>query len=422
MKRIFQSLLVLSVVSSSVQAGAPTKVAPETVGLSAEGLDRLTAALKAEIAAERLPGAVIAVARQGQLAYFENLGYRDAATKAPMPPDAIFSIASMTKPMVSVAIMMLHDEGKLMLTDPIGKFLPALAKMQVGVVKADGAGKETVDSEPATRPPTIQDLLRHTSGIIYGGSGTTAVHKMWPSSSVAAVTTYSGPEFVEAVGKLPLLFQPGTVWSYGLSTEVLGLVVEAISGKTLGAFLEERIWKPLGMTDTSFALADAKKDRYALAFPEDPISKRPHTFLHTGKPMKFECGGACAASTAMDFLRFSQMLLNGGVLDGKRLLSRKTVELMAADHLPDDVKARINSPFVLPGHGFGLGFMVRTQAGAAAAGTVGEYGWLGAFGTYFVIDPKEQLVIVYMGTSQGLAVFGQHRQIVKNIVMQSILD
>jgi CubicO group peptidase (beta-lactamase class C family) len=144
--------------------------------------------------------------------------------------------------------------------------------------------------------------------------------------------------------------------------------------------------------------------------------------LHTGKPMKFECGGACAASTAMDLLRFSQMLLNGGVLDGKRLLSRKTVELMAADHLPDDVKARINSPFVLPGHGFGLGFMVRTQAGAAAAGTVGEYGWLGAFGTYFVIDPKEQLVIVYMGTSQGLAVFGQHRQIVKNIVMQSILD
>lgn len=423
MKRALIPLSMAILICSPALADNLPTVPPEKVGLSSEGLQRLTSALKADVEKGRLPGAVVAVARRGQLAYFEAVGYRDAANKAPMPKDAIFSIASMTKPFVSVAVMMLHDEGKLFLSDPIGKFLPPLAKMQVGVVKTDTAGKETVETVPPVRQPTIQDLLRHTSGFTYGAFGATAVHKLWPGTSNIAVFTYTGAELVDALSKTPLLYQPGTTWDYGLSTEVLGLVVEKISGRSLGAYLEDRLWKPLGMTDTSFNLPDAKKDRYALAFPNDPVTKKPQAIMHAAdKPLKFDCGGACAITTAADFLRFAQMLLNGGILDERRLLSRKTVELMTSDHLPPDVKTRSTHALLAPGHGFGLGFLVRTHAGIADnSGTVGEYGWLGAFGTYFLIDPKEQLVIVYMAAAPG-AVFAHHRRLVKNLVTQSIID
>jgi CubicO group peptidase (beta-lactamase class C family) len=395
----------------------------EKVGLSSERLQRLTLALTAEVEKGHVPGAVLAIARKGQLAYFETLGNRDATAKAPMPRDAIFSIASMTKPMVSVAIMMLHDEGKLFLSDPVGKFVPQLAKMQVGVAKTDADGKEMVEIISANRQPTIQDLLRHTSGLTYGARGTTAVHKLWPPSSSIASVTYTGSEFIEALSKAPLLYQPGTVWDYSLSTDVLGIVVEAISGKSLGAFLEERIWKPLGMVDTGFNVPDAKKARYALAFPNDPLTNKPQSVLHaTGKPLKFECGGGCAVSTAMDYLRFTQMLVNGGVLDSKRILSRKTVELMTADQLAPDVRARTTHPLLPAGFGFGLGFTVRTHTGLApVGGTVGEYAWGGAFGTYFWIDPKEHLAVVYMSAAPG-DVFIRNRLLVKNLVVQSIID
>ena len=324
-----------------------------------------------------------------------------------MPRDAIFSIASMTKPMVSVAIMMLHDEGKVFLSDPVGKFLPQLARMQVGIVKTDAAGNEVVETIPANRQPTIQDLLRHTSGLTYGDRGTTAVHKLWPASSSAASVTYTGSEFIDAISKTPLLYQPGTVWDYSLSTDVLGLVIEAVSGKSLSAFLDERIWKPLGMVDTAFTVPDTKQTRYALAFQNDPLTNMPQSVLHaSGKPLKFECGGACAVSTAMDYLRFAQMLLNGGVLEGKRILSRKTVELMTADHLAPDVRARTTNPLLPAGFGFGLGFSIRTHTGLAPmAGTVGDYAWGGAFGTYFWIDPKEQLTAVFMSAAPGQLYF-----------------
>ena len=204
------------------------------------------------------------------------------------------------------------------------------------------------------------------------------------------------------MSKAPLLYQPGTVWDYSLSTDVLGLVVEAISGKSLGAFLEERIWKPFGMTDTEFHRPRCQKARYALAFPDDPLTNKPQSVLHASGKLKFECGGGCAVSTTMDYLRFAQMLLNGGVLDGNRILSRKTVELMTADQLAVDVKARSTHPLLAPGHGFGLGFIVRTHAGLAPACWDGGRVRLGgAFGTYFWIDPKEQLVVVYMAAAPG---------------------
>jgi CubicO group peptidase (beta-lactamase class C family) len=395
----------------------------EKVGLSTERLQRLTAALKAEVDKGHMPGAVIAVARKGQLAFFETVGYRDAAGKAPMPRDAIFSIASMTKPMVSVAIMMLHDEGKLFLSDPVGKHLPKLANMAVGVVKTDAGGTATLETVPARRQPTVQDLLRHTSGFTYGGRGETPVHKLWPTSSSISAVTYTSAEFVEALAKAPLLYQPGTQWDYSLSVDVLGLIVEAVSGKPLAAFLEERIWKPLGMVDTGFTVPDAKKGRYALAFPNDPVTNKPQSVLHAaGKPLKFDCGGGCAVSTAMDYLRFAQMLANGGTLDGQRLLSRKTLEMMTTDQLGPEVRARTTSPVLNDGYTFGLGFAVRSQAGIAAyAGSSGDYTWGGAFGTNFWVDPKEQLAVVYMAATPG-DIRTHYRILVRNMVLQSIVD
>jgi len=420
MARLFCIALTLLTVSTPVLANGP--VPPEEVGLSSERLDRLTSYLKSEVDGARMPGAVIAIQRKGQLAYFETVGYRDPATKAPMPRDAIFSIASMTKPMVSVAIMMLHEEGKLALSDPVGKFLPPLANRRVGVVQTDAVGKATVDTVAAVRQPTVQDLLRHTAGFAYGGRGTTEIHKMWPLSSSNASVTFTAAEFVDKLAKAPLLYQPGTVWDYSLSVDVLGLIVEAISGKPLAAFLEERIWKPLGMVDTAFSVAPTKSGRYALAFPEDPLTKQPQSVLHAaGKPLKFDCGGGCAVSTTADYMRFAQMLVSGGTFEGKRLLSRKTLELMTADQLGPEVRARTTSPVLQPGYSFGLGFAVRTDAGInTAAGTVGDYTWGGAFGTYFWVDPREDMAVVYMAATPTAV--GTYSRMVRNLVLQAIVD
>lgn len=423
--RLLAIALAFATVSSPVFAASSPlpRAEPRSVGLSAEALRRIGETLKADVAAGKIPGGVVAVARKGKLVYFEAVGYRDAATKAPMRHDDIFSIASMTKPMTSVAAMMLHDEGKLFLSDPIGKHLAPMANMQVAVMRKDDSGKTIVETVPARRQPNIQDLLRHTSGITYGGRGETDVHKMWPASSSFSSTAYTGAEFIQHIGKLPLLYQPGTVWDYSLSTDVLGQVVEAISGKSLGAVLAERIWKPLGMVDTSFTVPAAKQDRYARALPNDPLTGKPQTVLHaSGKPLKFECGGGCALSTAGDSIRFAQMLLNGGTFEGKRLLAKKTVEMMTADQLGAEVRGRTTSPVLSEGYSFGLGFAVRTQTGIATlAGSAGDYNWGGAFGTYFWVDPKEKLAVVFMAAAPG-DIRVHYRNLVKNLVLQSITD
>ncbi len=402
------------------------RVDPASVGLSAERLARIGAALKSEIEKGVLPGAVVAIARRGKLAYFEAFGALDPATKTPMRQDAIFSIASMTKPIVSVGIMMLHEEGKLSISDPIGKYLPQMANMQVADMKTDASGAVTVSTKPPKRQPTIQDLLRHTSGIPYGARGNTPVHKMWPPSSSGTATTYTGAEFLEKIGKLPLLYEPGTVWDYSLSVDVQGLIIEAVSGKPLGAFLAERIFNPLGMVDTSFALPDAKKDRYAGAYAINPATGKPQTVLHAraGKPLKFECGGGCLASTASDYIRFSQMLLNGGSLEGKRLLGKHTVAYMTSDHLGPEVQ---NNIYVLDasrvGYGFGLGFAVRRQDGiSGVAGSHGDYNWGGAYGTYFWNDPKEELTVVYMAHTPGPGIRQYHRALMHALALQAIVE
>jgi CubicO group peptidase (beta-lactamase class C family) len=402
------------------------RVDPATVGLSAERLARIGAALKSEIEKGQLPGAVVAIARRGKLAYFESFGALDPATKAAMRPDAIFSIASMTKPIVSVAIMMLHEEGKLSIADPVGTYLPQLKDMKVADIKTDASGAVTVETRQPKRQPTVQDLLRHTAGIPYGARGNTPVHKMWPPNSSGAATTYTGAEFLEKIGKLPLVHEPGTVWDYSLAVDVQGLIIEAVSGKPLGTFLAERIFKPLGMVDTSFALPDAKKDRYAGAYAINPITGKPQSVLHarTDKPLKFDCGGGCLASTASDYIRFSQMLLNGGVLDGKRLLGKHTVEYMTSDHLGPEVQNKIPTlDASRVGYGFGLGFAVRREDGiSGVAGSRGDYNWGGAYGTYFWNDPKEQLAVVYMAHTPGPGARQHLRALMHALALQAIVE
>jgi CubicO group peptidase (beta-lactamase class C family) len=289
------------------QAADPLpRARPEEVGMSSERLALIGKTVEAEIARGQLPGAVLAIARRGKLVYFETFGYRDKAASAPMPTDAIFSIASMTKPMVAVGALQLYEQGKLLMDDPVARYFPKFANMQVAVMDAK---KETiVETVPAARKITIQDLLRHTSGLIYGGRGTTAVHKLYPEGSGQAAAAMTGAEFLDHLSSRPLLYQPGTVWDYGFGLDVMGLIIEQVTEQSLGAYLQQNVWKPLGMADTGFLVAADKAARRALPLPVDPLSGNPQS--GTAAMQKFECGGGCATSTTSDYLRFALMLMN----------------------------------------------------------------------------------------------------------------
>jgi len=376
--------------------GLPT-AKPETVGLSSEGLNRVLAAVKADVDKGALPGAVLLVARQGRVVMFEAVGVIDPATRAPMTKDAIFRIYSMSKPITSVAAMTLFEEGKLMLSDPVSKYLPKMKDMKVGVEKpgADG-GKPTLELVPAAREMTIQDLLRHSSGLTYGAAGANLVKAQWQEAAVAQGRP-SNAELVDRIAKLPLLFQPGTTWEYSTSTDVLGRVVEVVSDRSLYQFEKERILDPLGMKDTSFYVLDpTKQSRIAEPLPTNRVLTSGNEMFDPRVEAKLESGGGGMMGTAMDYARFCQMLLNGGTLDGRRILGPRTVAYMASDHLGSTIKPGPNY-LPGPGFGFGLGFAVRTAAGEVpTAGSVGEYNWSGAAGTTFWIDPKEKMFVVFM--------------------------
>jgi CubicO group peptidase (beta-lactamase class C family) len=365
----------------------PTARADE-VGLDGAALGRLSAALQDRVTAGHIPGAVALIARHGKVAYFESFGRLDTASGAPMGQDAIFRIYSMTKAIVSVAVMILWEEGRLLLSDPIGRYLPALASPKVGVVT--GGTYDLVDAE---RPITVQDLLRHTSGLTYEFRGDTPIHKAYGELRVARLKQTNADQ-VEALGKLPLLYQPGTKWEYSRSTDVLGRLVEVISGQALGSFLQDRILRPLGMADSGFSVPTAEQGRIAEPFAKDPEGGTDVMLLDVRRPALFESGGGGLVATAMDYARFLAMLMGNGRLDRTRLLGRKTVELMTSDHLGSIT----GSPDLLPpGHGFGLGFAVRTSPGMAPfPGSVGSYYWGGAAGTTFWVDPTERLFAVLM--------------------------
>jgi CubicO group peptidase (beta-lactamase class C family) len=368
---------------------------PRGLGLAEKGLERLRQVLRREIDAKRLPGAVAMIARRGQLGFLEAFGTQDPASSTPMQLDSIFRIYSMTKPIVSVAIMMLVEEGRLLLADPLAKYVPAFADPKVAIEREDGR----VDLVSAERPITIQDLLRHTSGLTYEFVGTGAVQRMYAEQKLAG-TNQTNAEQVERLASLPLFSQPGRQWDYSRSTDVLGRVVEIVSGETLGAFLQKRVFAPLGMSDTAFHVAQEKQSRIAEPFANDPDTGEAVRLLDIRRPAKFESGGGGLASTIGDYSRFVEMLAAGGTRDGTRLLARKTIDLMRADHLGPHVK--IGSDLLPPGHGFGLGFAVRLKPGMSTMpGSPGLYFWGGIAGTTFWIDPAEELYAIMLIQAPG---------------------
>lgn len=385
---------------------------PSDVGLCPDRLARLSAVMGERVEAGQIPGAVVAIVRNDRLAYFEAFGRRDPAAADPMQKDTLFRIYSMTKPLVSVAAMMLWEEGRLLLNDPVSKFIPAFANQQVAV--EHGASMELI---PAEREATVQDLLRHTSGLTYEFRGTGPVQKAYMDARIFSRNQTNADQAATLSG-LPLAYQPGTRWEYSRSTDVLGRVVEVASGQSLGQFLEERILRPLGMTDTAFHAPEEKHGRLAGGFAKDPESGAAVSLLEVRQPAKFESGGGGLVSTTMDYARFLQMLLNNGTFAGTRLLGRKTVELMTADHL-----GPIQGPAdLLPtGYGFGLGFAVRLQPGIATMpGSAGQYYWSGAAGTSFWVDPTERLFAVLMIQAPGPREY--YRVLFRDLVYSAIAD
>jgi CubicO group peptidase (beta-lactamase class C family) len=373
---------------------------PDDVGLSAAGLATLSAVMQREVDTRHVPGVSIMIARGGKVGYRRDFGTLRPGG-APLPNDAIFRIYSMTKPIVSIALMMLVEEGKLFVSDPITKFVPELNNLMVGV---ENDGK--LDLVPAKRAITIQDLLRHTSGLTYAFTGNSLVQRRYGDSKLFATDPanaksfltrdLSTAEFVVALAKLPLIAQPGTSWDYSHSTDVIGRVIEIVSGQTLGAFLSARILEPLGMSDTGFFVPADKYDRLAEPFPTDPDGGLPVMLTERRTPPQFESGGGGLFSTMDDYAWFANMLYHRGTVGGVRFVGRKTIEYMTADHLQPHV--RIGTPTLLqPGHGFGLGFAVRRDQGIAqTAGTPGEFFWGGVAGTYFWVAPKEEMVALIM--------------------------
>jgi CubicO group peptidase (beta-lactamase class C family) len=376
---------------------------PEALGLSSIRLQLMSDAFKREIDKGTLPGATVMVARRGQIGWFDALGKQGPAASTPMAHDTMFRIFSMTKPIVSIGIMMLIEDGDFLLSDAIAKFIPEFANQKVGV---ENNGK--LDLVPLARPTTVQDLLRHTSGIINDNTGSGQVQQLYQQSGVRS-RKYSNAEQAAIVASLPLMCQPGAQWNYGRSTDILGRIIEVVSGKTLSAFLTERILAPLQMAETAFHTGEENAGRLAEPFPIDPWNgDKVQLFNMLEKPV-MESGGGGLVSTTMDYARFCQMLLNGGTLDGNRIVGRKTLQLMASNHLAPDVK--VDSPLMPPGHGFGLGFAVRTHQGMAPfPGSVGQFFWSGMAGTFFWIDPAEDMFAVFMMQGPG------QRQYIRSMV------
>jgi CubicO group peptidase (beta-lactamase class C family) len=396
-------------------------VPPEEAGLSGERLAHLREMFQREIDAKRMPGCVIGIARGGQIAWLEALGARDPKSGETMTTDTVFSVASMTKLMTSTVIMQLFEEGRLLLGDPVEAFLPQLANLKVAEFASDGS----LMTRPAHRQPTVQDLLRHTSGFTYQNRGTTPAHALYPGSSMSASEALKKKEFLETLGACPLLFDPGKKWEYGFSTDVLGHIAEAVEGKPLGVIMSERIWQPLGMADTGFELNENTAHRYAKAFDRDPITGDPQSIAHArGGKRHWQSGGGGCVSTANDYLKFLHMMLSLGEFGDTRVLGRKTVELMTADHLAPDVENRIADTMdpAAEGYGFGLGVAVRRDDGISAmAGTAGDYYWSGVYGTYFWVDPFEELTVVLMAATPGPYRL-RMRQLIRAGVYQAIAD
>ncbi len=372
----------------------------ESVGLSSQRLKWISNDLQAEVDRGEIPGAVVLIARKGKIAYFESVGYRDREAGTPMTKDTIFRVASMTKPIVTVAAMMLVEEGKLSLPAPVSRYLPEFKDLKVGVEKKDESGKTQLVLEEPVQQMTVYDLLRHTSGLTYGIFGRSMVKTLYNEAKVQDANQTTA-ELVTKLSKIPLQNQPGTTWDYSMSIDVLGRIIEVVSGMTLDQFVAQRVTGPLKMSDTGFWVEQSSQGRLAQPQNDPTTGKRPPMLDVTSKPNFLSSGGGMV-STAADYARFCQFLLNKGQLDGVRLLGRATVEFMASDHLPIGTRV-INFPFPVidtranNGQSFGLGFAVRVSPGRSPIpGSTGSYGWVGVYGPSFVVDPAEQMFAVFM--------------------------
>jgi CubicO group peptidase (beta-lactamase class C family) len=389
LKFTLAALALASLIGSAhAQLPLPMAASPEEVGLSSAQFKKIEAVTKAHIDDGLMPGAVMLVARRGKVAWVSVQGKRDAAAPDAMKQDSIFRIYSMTKPIVSVTLMQLVEEGRLQISDPVSKYLPEIGKMKVGTEALGPDGRPVLHLSDQTRPMTVQDLLRHTSGLTYGSRGASQINVSYVEAGIGD-RSVTAEEMVTRLSKLALKFNPGDRWEYSVAVDVQGRLIEVITGKKLSEAVAERILRPLGMKDTGFQVPADKVARAAQPGPRpngQPVTPR----FKVDDGAKYESGGGGMMSTLEDYLRFTSALANGGAFQGKRIIGSKTLEFMTADHT-------LNRPGRPPGLGFGLGFEVRQRTGdSALPGSVGEYGWAGNAGTLFWIDPKEQLIAIYM--------------------------
>jgi CubicO group peptidase (beta-lactamase class C family) len=417
--------LAVTVALPAAAQGIPMAQSPEEVGFVSSRLKRLSDRIEEGVKNNELPGAVVLIARNGRLVMFDSFGWRDKDAKVPMTNDTIFRIASMTKPIVSVAALILMEEGKLTLADPVSRYIPAFADTKVAVQKKNDDGTVEIVLEPQVRPMTVQDLLRHTSGLTYGAAGANPVKQSYLDMKVAD-RGQTNAEMADKLAKLALAYQPGTTWEYSMSTDLLGRVVEVASGMPLDRFVEERVTKPLKMGDTAFEANADKKARGAKPMKEGPKNQLPAIPDVTEK-FTWRSGGGGMVSTAADYARFLQMFANGGQLDGVRIISRKTIDLMTADALPPDVRMGADmwrfealEPSARMGQGFGLGFAVRNEQGRnPLPGSPNDYYWGGAYGTYFWHDPRERLYVVFMMQSPAARL--RYRYLMRDLVYQALI-
>ncbi|MBW2022802.1 MAG: beta-lactamase family protein [Deltaproteobacteria bacterium] len=407
-------LISVCITSAALAKVLPTAV-PEAVGLSSNRLNRIDTVLKDDIKKGKIEGAVALVARKGKIAYFKSFGMRNKEKLLPMEKNSIFRVYSMTKPVVAVAVMMLLEEGKLVLSDPVAKYIPSFKDIKVAEIKKNETGNEVVTTRKPRNVMTIQDLLRHTSGLSYWFWPPKPIQSMYLKAGMNKLDKFTNAEVCEKLATLPLVADPGTKYTYSRSYDVLGRVVEVVSGMPLDKFLKERIFKPLEMKDTRFRLTGSDVDRL--------VYLTPKFFLYTDptKPLKFFSGGGGLVSTAMDYARFAQMLLNGGELGGKRLLGPRTVAFMTSDQLGP--LGNRNDRMYVPGRGYGsgFGFYVRVDAGNAYfPGNVGEFYKGGAAGTVFWVDPTEDLVGVFMVNTTTLQSY--YRYLIKTLIYQTIVE
>ncbi len=434
-RSILSALYFLAVVAYAPLAAAQALpiAQPESVGLSAQRLNNISKVFATHIKDGKLPGVVFMIARDGKLVYSDALGFRDPVQRKPMAQHAIFRIYSMSKPLVSVAAMMLVEDGVLQLTDPVSKFLPSLKDLQVSVAHTDAEfARMTYTLVPAQREMTVQDLLRHSAGLVYGEiSNNVPVKEAYAKGRLVRATKsfdirdLTPEEQIDAFSRSPLAHHPGTVWEYSLASDLLGRVVEAVSGQRLADFLKRRLFVPLNMSDSGFWVPRKDLGRVVEPLPTDADgNETPYLFDVTRVPAN-DSGGAGAVSTAADYLRFSQMLLNGGTLDDKRVMSRSTIALMTSDHLGDRIMTALTPGELLlgtPGYTFGLGFAVREAQGIAGVpGSEGEFTWGGYAGTYFWIDPQERIVAVYMSQAPG-PTRAYYRKLFRQLVYAAIID